>query len=91
MSLGITRGTPFGCVVGLLALLPLCLSGLGISGWIAWLALPENKRPQSMESLWISCTVGGLILGIVLLWLAVKIHRRTDWQAYDANKPFSQN
>ena len=85
-----TRGSPLGCIVGILALFPIGLASVGIYGWVAWNALPEEKRPEDLQSLWISCTGGGLILTIALIWLSVKILRRTDWKSYDPDKGNSQ-
>ena len=85
-----TRGSPLGCIVGVLSLFPMGLSAVGIYGWMAWNALPDDKRPEGMLSLWISCTAAGVVLAIALIWLAVKILRRTDWKAYDPDKGNSQ-
>jgi hypothetical protein len=83
-------GSPLGCVVGVIALFPLGLSGIGIYGWATWYSLPENKRPEGMLPLWVSCTAGGLAVSLLLFWISIRILRRTNWRSFDRNKSASQ-
>jgi hypothetical protein len=83
-------GSPLGCVVAVIALFPLSLSAIGIYGWVTWHSLPEDKRPEDLLPLWISCTAGGFVLSAAVLWIAIRILRRTDWKTFDRNKPTSQ-
>lgn len=85
-----TRGSPLGCVIGLLALMPLGLMGVGVYGWITWASLAVDKRPEEALSLWISCTVGGAIFTIGLIWIAVKVLKNTDWKSYDPDRVHSR-
>jgi hypothetical protein len=83
-------GSPLGCVVAVIGLFPLSLSAIGIYGWVTWHALPVNKRPEGMLPLWVSCTAVGFALSLLLLWIAIRILRRTDWKSFDRNKSISQ-
>jgi len=76
--MGATGGSSLGCVVGLIAAFPLGLAAVGAYGCFKWFQLPVAKRPEGMLSVWIGCGSGGLILGIALVWLAVKMLRRAD-------------
>ena len=83
-------GSPLGCVVGVISLFPLSLSGIGIYGWVTWHSLPENKRPEGLLPLWVSCTAVGLAASLLPLWITIRILRRTDWKSFDRNKRTSQ-
>lgn len=73
-----TRGSLPGCIVGLLAAIPFGLAIIGAYGCFKWLQIPEAKRPEGMLSVWISCGACGLVLGIALVWLSMKMVRRDD-------------
>jgi len=84
-----TRGSPLGCVVGMLSMLPLSLAVIGVYGCIRWYGLPEAKRPEGLLPVWIGCAAGGLLLTAALIWLAWRILRTTNWKSYDPEKPHS--
>jgi hypothetical protein len=73
------RGTPLGCVVGFLALIPLAIAAAGGYGLWVWHNLPADKKRFGPPELLTSCVTGGLILGLVILGVAIWIHRSTDW------------
>lgn len=83
----ITRGTPLGCLVGVLSLLPLILACIGTYGLFRLQDLPESDEKQQLYELSLRSTLGGLVAFIVLVGLARWIHKRTDWKSYDPEDP----
>ncbi|MDB6080429.1 MAG: hypothetical protein JWO82_4176 [Akkermansiaceae bacterium] len=71
------RGTPLGCVAGMLAMIPLIIAGIGAYGLSVWKDLPDHKKTEGPHQLLLSCVHVGLWLGIPLVILSVWIFLKT--------------
>ena len=90
MESGVSRGSPLGCVVGILSVIPVSLTFLGSYGLFRIYQIPpDNRDPGALQMItW--CTLGGVIGSVILLGTSIWILKRTDWKSYDPEKPTSQ-
>ena len=92
MTLTPTQGTPGGCAIGVMAVIPAVCMGLGIWGLIRWLNLPDDK--QGFDTyFWTvsSAALIGSILTVSLVWLSMRLIRSTSFKDYDSRDPSNTN
>lgn len=90
MSSGVSRGSPLGCVVGILTILPISLAGIGFYGLYRIFQIPTEDRDPGLLQIVASFTFVGLAGTALLIGLSIWLLKRTDWKDYDPEKPFSQ-
>jgi len=85
--MSVNKGTPAGCFIGTLALLPGGVSVAGVFGLIKWWNLPLDHR-QFDRVFWTlaGATAGGALGVFLLTFIAIRIHRTTDYRNYDPNQ-----
>ena len=79
-------------MIGVLAIIPLSLVGVGSWGLVKWFLLPIEKRHfnQMFWFLFGTTTISGLIALCAIL-AAYRILRSTDFRDYDSNDPDRTN
>ena len=83
-----TQSTPAGCFIGTLALIPLLLASLGAWGLYRWCALPMQSRHVDQRFwLLLGALIGGLFAAFLIMVMAVRILRATDFKSYDSRDP----
>lgn len=83
----VTRGTPLGCFVGVLSLLPLIFACIGIYGLIKVPGLPDSDKKQELFEMASRATIGGLAGFLIVAGIACWIYKRTDWKSYNPDDP----
>lgn len=83
MYSGASRGTPLGCLTGVLATIPLGLAIISGYGLWRWLGAPPDERPEGSLGVILGSFVGGLAFFILLGWVSFRIIRTTSWRNYD--------
>lgn len=87
-----TQSTPGGCFIGVTALFPALFAVLGAYGIWKWAGLPVNERHfDSRFWLLASATAGGCLLTLILLAVARRILKSTDFKGYDSRNPDQPN
>jgi len=86
---GSRRGSPLGCVVGLLSLLPLVLALTSAYGLVRWLMLPAAEREPGPPWIFLGFGGCGLLLFVALIWLSRVILRNTSWRDGRPDEPHS--
>ncbi|MEO5715004.1 MAG: hypothetical protein ABIT37_16115 [Luteolibacter sp.] len=78
------RKSPPGCVIGVLAVLPGIVSVTGVCGLIRWYHLPPEMRhfDQLFYKL-AAVTVIGSLVTILVCFIAIRVHRATDYEDYN--------
>ncbi len=84
--MSVNKSTPAGCVIGTLALLPGGVFAAGMFGLIKWFLLPLDGRHFDPVFRTLCCATGGGALGVFLLmFIAIRVLRSTDFRGYDPN------
>ncbi|MEO5916826.1 MAG: hypothetical protein ABIS50_21540 [Luteolibacter sp.] len=83
-----TKSTPAGCFIGTLAILPGGVMAAGGFGLVKWFVLPADARHFD-HVFWtlLGATAGGLLGVGLLLAVAIRVLRATDFRNYDPNDP----
>lgn len=87
-SSSINRATPFGCVLGLMALFCVVFIVLGVWGLVRWFDLPKDTREVNAY-FWVmlGSTTFGIVSFTLFTWLAWKSWRGMDFRDYDPDDP----
>ena len=92
MTLTPTQGTPGGCLIGCVAVLPAVCSGLGIWGLIKWFNLSdENQEFNTYFWTVLGAALIGGIITVFLIMLSLRALRSADFTDYDSRDPDRKN
>ena len=87
-SSSVTRGTPGGCIIGLLGIFFLVFPAVGIWGLSKWFSIPSDDR-QMGAFFWImtSFTIVGILVFIILSIVSARVLKGTNFKNYDPDNP----
>jgi heme/copper-type cytochrome/quinol oxidase subunit 4 len=86
----VTRGSPLGCVVGILTVIPVALTVIASYGLYRIFQISPEKRDHDALQMLTGCTIAGVVGTILCICVSIWILKRTDWKNYDPDKPTSQ-
>jgi cation transporter-like permease len=84
-----TKGSPLGCLTGLLALFSLGLTALSGYGLFRWIAADAEKRPEGSLATLLGSFAIGLVFFVLLSWVSYRILKSTHWKSYDPDNDTS--